>query len=215
MIKIENSENGFCVSLLEKKGKKMKKCELCNSVARMYCDSDQASLCWDCDARVHAANFLVAKHSRTLLCHVCQSSTPWTASGPRLAPVVSVCPRCDNTNSTSAFTGDRQSENDREGDDDDDDDQSDRDDNEDEDDDDEDNQVVPFASTPLPSPPPPVASSSSSSEDSSKRYSQRRFAAVPASTIGVLSNRGDKNDRISFCDVSVVNFCDSLSPQFL
>lgn len=177
----------------------MKKCELCNSVARMYCDSDQASLCWDCDARVHTANFLVAKHSRILLCHVCQSPTPWTASGPRLAPVVSVCPRCDNTNGTAAVTGDRHSENDRE--DDDDDDQSDRDDNDDDDDDDEDNQVVPLASTPLPSPPPPVASSSSSSEESSRRFYQRRFAAISASTIGVLS----KNTTISYCDVSVVN----------
>ena len=55
----------------------MKKCELCNSLAKMHCDSDQASLCWDCDAKVHAANFLVAKHSRTLLCHLCQSFTPW------------------------------------------------------------------------------------------------------------------------------------------
>lgn len=203
MIKIENFKNGFCVSLLrEKKKKNMKKCELCNSVARMYCDSDQASLCWDCDARVHTANFLVAKHSRILLCHVCQSPTPWTASGPRLAPVVSVCPRCDNTNGTAAVTGDRHSENDRE-DDDDDDDQSDRDDNDD--DDDEDNQVVPLASTPLSSPPPPVASSSSSSEESSRRFYQRRFAAISASTIGVLSNRGDKNTTISYCDVSVVN----------
>ncbi|KAK3014362.1 hypothetical protein RJ639_009084 [Escallonia herrerae] len=47
----------------------MKRCELCNSIARMYCESDQASLCWDCDARIHSANFLVAKHLRTLLCH--------------------------------------------------------------------------------------------------------------------------------------------------
>lgn len=179
----------------------MKKCELCNSVARMHCDSDQASLCWDCDARVHMANFLVAKHWRTLLCHVCQSPTPWTASGPRLAPVVSFCPRCDNSTSTSTVTGDHHSENDREDDDDDDDDQSDRDDNEDDDDDDDDgdNQVVPLASTPLPS-PPPVASSSSSREESSNRFSQRRFAAASASRVGVLSNRADKNARLSFCD---------------
>ncbi|KAK3032626.1 hypothetical protein RJ639_036586 [Escallonia herrerae] len=58
----------------------MKRCELCNSIARMYCESDQASLCWDCDARIHSANFLVAKHLRTLLCHSCQSMTPWTGS---------------------------------------------------------------------------------------------------------------------------------------
>ncbi|KAL1537450.1 B-box zinc finger protein 32-like [Salvia divinorum] len=74
----------------------MKKCELCNKVARMYCESDEASLCWTCDLRVHTANFLVAKHTRTLLCHACQSPTPWTGSGPRLGPTVSVCEACAN-----------------------------------------------------------------------------------------------------------------------
>ncbi|KAL6570584.1 hypothetical protein OROGR_000134 [Orobanche gracilis] len=71
-----------------------KRCELCSNPARMYCESDQASLCWDCDGKVHAANFLVAKHSRTLLCHVCHSPTPWKATGLKLAPTVSVCHGC-------------------------------------------------------------------------------------------------------------------------
>ncbi|GFQ05761.1 B-box zinc finger protein 32 [Phtheirospermum japonicum] len=71
-----------------------KGCELCSSPARMFCESDQASLCWGCDEKVHAANFLVAKHSRTLLCHVCHSPTPWTASGLKLGPTVSVCHGC-------------------------------------------------------------------------------------------------------------------------
>ncbi|KAK2639273.1 hypothetical protein Ddye_027068 [Dipteronia dyeriana] len=70
------------------------KCELCDRTARMYCESDQASLCWDCDEKVHRANFLVAKHSRSLLCHVCQSVTPWKASGAKLGPTVSVCEAC-------------------------------------------------------------------------------------------------------------------------
>ncbi|KAK6134873.1 hypothetical protein DH2020_031357 [Rehmannia glutinosa] len=63
-------------------------------MARIYCESDQASLCWDCDAKVHSANFLVARHSRNLLCHVCQSATPWSASGSKLGPTVSVCRKC-------------------------------------------------------------------------------------------------------------------------
>ncbi|KAL4347120.1 hypothetical protein GQ457_17G024250 [Hibiscus cannabinus] len=37
----------------------MKSCELCMSAATTYCESDQASLCWHCDAKVHGANFLV------------------------------------------------------------------------------------------------------------------------------------------------------------
>ncbi|KAJ8754684.1 hypothetical protein K2173_010775 [Erythroxylum novogranatense] len=75
----------------------MKGCELCGGAARMYCESDQASLCWDCDEKVHCANFLVAKHYRSLLCQVCQSPTPWKASGPRLGPTVSICESCFNT----------------------------------------------------------------------------------------------------------------------
>ncbi|KAL6554305.1 hypothetical protein OROMI_019978 [Orobanche minor] len=70
------------------------RCELCINPARMYCESDQASLCWDCDGKVHAANFLVAKHSRTLLCHVCHSPTLWKATGLKLVPTVSVCHGC-------------------------------------------------------------------------------------------------------------------------
>ncbi|KAL8507545.1 hypothetical protein ACS0TY_018186 [Phlomoides rotata] len=80
----------------------MKKgCELCSNPARILCDSDQASLCWDCDDKVHAANFLVAKHSRTLLCHVCQSPTPWSAAGPNLGRTLSVCHACSLQGSES------------------------------------------------------------------------------------------------------------------
>ncbi|KAL1206534.1 B-box domain protein 31 [Cardamine amara subsp. amara] len=71
-----------------------KKCELCCGIARMYCESDQASLCWNCDVKVHGANFLVAKHTRCLLCSACQSPTPWKASGLRLGPTVSLCESC-------------------------------------------------------------------------------------------------------------------------
>ncbi|KAK4484372.1 hypothetical protein RD792_006951 [Penstemon davidsonii] len=71
-----------------------KGCELCSNPARMFCESDQASLCWDCDEKVHAANFLVAKHSRTLLCHVCSSPTAWKAAGTGLRPAVTVCQSC-------------------------------------------------------------------------------------------------------------------------
>ncbi|KAK9133113.1 hypothetical protein Scep_012641 [Stephania cephalantha] len=51
-------------------------------------ESDQASLCWDCDSKVHCANFLVERHSTSLLCHSCQST------GAKLGPTVSVCEWC-------------------------------------------------------------------------------------------------------------------------
>ncbi|KAH7838845.1 hypothetical protein Vadar_031884 [Vaccinium darrowii] len=82
----------------------MKKCELCNSAASMYCGSDRAVLCWDCDTKIHAANFLVAKHVRTLLCHACQSPTPWTGSGPKFGPTVSVCETCFHSTNRSYRT---------------------------------------------------------------------------------------------------------------
>ncbi|KAL9244432.1 hypothetical protein vseg_018208 [Gypsophila vaccaria] len=74
----------------------MKSCELCGSPARIYCDSDRASLCWTCDFKVHGANFLVARHSRNLLCKSCQSPTPWSATGPKLGPTVSLCVSCSS-----------------------------------------------------------------------------------------------------------------------
>ncbi|KAL0798377.1 hypothetical protein Bca101_053552 [Brassica carinata] len=79
-----------------------KKCDLCDGVARMYCESDQASLCWDCDGKVHGANFLVAKHTRCLLCTACQSLTPWKATGLRLGPTFSVCEPCVALKSAAA-----------------------------------------------------------------------------------------------------------------
>ncbi|KAK8627166.1 hypothetical protein V6N13_134788 [Hibiscus sabdariffa] len=72
----------------------MKSCELCKLAAKTYCESDRASLCWDCDAVVHGANFLVARHARCLLCHACQSLTPWRATGSKLGHTVSVCEGC-------------------------------------------------------------------------------------------------------------------------
>ncbi|GER43140.1 B-box type zinc finger family protein [Striga asiatica] len=71
-----------------------KQCELCKQVARIHCWADQASLCWDCDAKVHSANFLSARHSRNLLCHVCQSLLTWSAAGSSLEPTVAICQLC-------------------------------------------------------------------------------------------------------------------------
>lgn len=72
----------------------MKRCELCKLKAAIYCGSDKARLCWGCDARVHSANFLVARHSRYLLCGECGSPTPWAATGAVLSPTVAVCEKC-------------------------------------------------------------------------------------------------------------------------
>ncbi|WRX26444.1 B-box-type zinc finger - like 10 [Theobroma cacao] len=39
-----------------------KLCELCQEEAFVYCLADAAFLCWQCDDKVHQANFLVARH---------------------------------------------------------------------------------------------------------------------------------------------------------
>ncbi|KAK7272326.1 hypothetical protein RJT34_28845 [Clitoria ternatea] len=142
----------------------MKNCELCKVPARTFCESDQASLCWDCDAKVHGANFLVARHTRTLLCHACQSLTPWKASGAALGNTVSLCERCAGgtrehaeEESQGGNDDDIDSDNDDEGEDDESGDEVSG-------DEDGDNQVVPWSSTA----PPPAPSSSSSEESVSK-----------------------------------------------
>ncbi|KAK6918945.1 B-box-type zinc finger [Dillenia turbinata] len=137
----------------------MKGCELCKAMAKMYCESDQASLCWDCDSKVHSANFLVARHTRCLLCHVCQSPTAWKASGEKLFPTVSVCEKCvraKRQGGNDITDEDVEDENDGN----DEFDMEDVDDENDDDDEDGDNQVVPWSLT-----PPPTGSSSSSSEE--------------------------------------------------
>ncbi|KAJ6753674.1 hypothetical protein OIU79_026499 [Salix purpurea] len=143
----------------------MEGCELCGSSARMFCESDQASLCWDCDEKVHSANFLVAKHCRTLLCQVCRSPTPWKSSGSKLCPTVSVCESCftihNNKNNhlqaQNAMASDQES---REA-------GNDLEESEDEEED-GDNQVVPWSGPTASSSSslaPPVSSSSSSDEE--------------------------------------------------
>ncbi|KAJ8763643.1 hypothetical protein K2173_003115 [Erythroxylum novogranatense] len=157
----------------------MKKgCELCGGAAIMYCESDQASLCWICDEKVHCANFLVAKHCRSLLCQVCQSPTPWKASGPRLGHTVSICQSCfsvkkeDGRKFKEALNGEFPEEGHEEsqyGDDERDDGSEDYDDDEEEEEEETDdkeeedgeNQVVPWSGTTTIHMPQPATSSSS------------------------------------------------------
>ncbi|KAK9089530.1 hypothetical protein Scep_028612 [Stephania cephalantha] len=178
-------------------------CELCEARARMYCESDKARLCWDCDAKVHGANFIVARHARSLLCGVCQAPTPWRASGRSLGYAASICHRCarkcsrggsgvrgggvderaidgfDDDDGDGDEEMDERSGEDQEGCDDDYDCDVDC---EDEDEDGE-NQVVPWGSgtstPPLPPSPPPADSSSTSSDDWSRGDLFGRFERNP------------------------------------
>ncbi|CAL9096144.1 unnamed protein product, partial [Musa textilis] len=158
----------------------VRQCELCDRAARIHCESDQASLCWECDAKVHGANFLVARHSRCLLCRSCQSPTAWRAEGARLGPTVSVCERCAATASArgrkegdggGGAEAEEEEEEQGEGggreeeEEDEEDEEEDDDDGGEEEDDEGDNQVVPWSLTP----PPVTSSSSSEGEEESGR----------------------------------------------
>ncbi|CAN0914732.1 B-box domain protein 31 [Linum grandiflorum] len=139
----------------------MKRCELCKSLARTFCESDQASLCWSCDAKVHGANFLVARHSRTLLCHFCQCPTPWQAAGAKLGHTVSFCLRCANGDTHEGEAGEEEDEVESGSE------EEELEEEEEEDEDDlGDNQVVPWSSSDSTPPPPAESSSSFYSSDS-------------------------------------------------
>ncbi|KAG8642358.1 hypothetical protein MANES_12G079100v8 [Manihot esculenta] len=158
----------------------MKKCELCEFPARSYCQSDDACLCWYCDAKVHGANFLVARHARSLLCQICQSLTHWKAIGSKLGRAVSICDRCANR----ANLREREEESEEANED-----LSTEDTDglpaEEEEEVDTDSQVVPWSSTT----PPPAASSSSASasnsqesDDVNRSSSQRRYSRSELTT---------------------------------
>uniref|UniRef100_A0A2C9U4J7 B box-type domain-containing protein n=1 Tax=Manihot esculenta TaxID=3983 RepID=A0A2C9U4J7_MANES len=162
----------------------MKKCELCDSLAKMYCESDQANLCWDCDSNVHGANFLVAKHSRALLCHICQSLTPWTATGPKLSPTVSVCQNCVN-NSTCREERGNGDDHSSDGDDlDREDDENGDGSDEEEEEVEEENQVVPLSST------APASSSSNSDQECSSMM--RSCFSINNNCISIEANERKK-----------------------
>ncbi|KAL0284558.1 UNVERIFIED_CONTAM: hypothetical protein Sangu_2820100 [Sesamum angustifolium] len=127
-----------------------KGCELCSNPARMFCESDQASLCWDCDEK---------------------------AAGLKLGPTVSVCQACAEDGETRGASSSRRESGDdfdsQESDSDDGEYYSDSDDYSDDDDDEEEeemeedgeNQVVPWSASSSNSPPPATTASSSSSEE--------------------------------------------------
>ncbi|RLN04586.1 hypothetical protein C2845_PM13G05880 [Panicum miliaceum] len=151
-------------------------CELCGAAARVYCGADEATLCWGCDAQVHGANFLVARHARALLCRGCARPTPWRAAGPRLGPTASLCDRCVRRGPGAAGAGGGgEEDDDGEG--------------EDEDGEEEEgegeNQVVPWTEEADATPPPVASSTSSSSREAAANGANAAECAkedVPCST---------------------------------
>lgn len=72
-----------------------KMCELCGRTAALRCGADDAELCWVCDAEVHSANYLVARHLRSVLCSCCSAETDCQTSGTSPCPLSRRCSSCD------------------------------------------------------------------------------------------------------------------------
>ncbi|KAL1197414.1 B-box zinc finger protein 32 [Cardamine amara subsp. amara] len=76
-------------------------CELCGAKADLHCAADSAFLCHSCDAKLHATNFLFARHFRRIICPNCKSLTGDFVSGPLLAwPPTTTC--CSGSSSSSS-----------------------------------------------------------------------------------------------------------------
>ncbi|KAK6911162.1 hypothetical protein RJ641_023255 [Dillenia turbinata] len=73
---------------------KTRVCELCNGEAALYCSSDTAYLCCTCDARVHEANFLVARHLRHVVCSKCKQIAGPPISGTGFGHLRRLCSSC-------------------------------------------------------------------------------------------------------------------------
>lgn len=82
--------------------KKIRACELCNAEAVVFCPSDAAFLCCNCDAKVHGANFLVARHLRRTVCSTCDTFTGDFISGAAAPP--NSCPSCAPASSSLSST---------------------------------------------------------------------------------------------------------------
>ncbi|KAE9620671.1 putative transcription factor C2C2-CO-like family [Lupinus albus] len=68
-------------------------CEFCGVVrAVVYCKSDSARLCLNCDVSVHGANSLSYRHSRSVLCNKCNSQTAIVYC---MDEKMSICQGCD------------------------------------------------------------------------------------------------------------------------
>ncbi|KAL3824108.1 hypothetical protein ACJIZ3_020137 [Penstemon smallii] len=69
-------------------------CEFCKSLNPIvYCKADAAHLCLSCDAKVHSANSLSYRHSRTLVCESCRSQPAFVGC---FVCGVFMCKSCDD-----------------------------------------------------------------------------------------------------------------------
>ncbi|XP_045812090.1 zinc finger protein CONSTANS-LIKE 5 isoform X1 [Trifolium pratense] len=71
-----------------------KLCDSCKiTSAALFCRSDSAFLCINCDSRIHSANKLSSRHERVWMCEVCEQAP---ASVTCKADAAALCVTCDS-----------------------------------------------------------------------------------------------------------------------
>ncbi|XP_058754941.1 zinc finger protein CONSTANS-LIKE 5 [Vicia villosa] len=71
-----------------------KLCDSCKlSSAALFCHSDSAFLCINCDSRIHSGNKLSTRHERVWMCEVCEQAP---ASVTCKADAAALCVTCDS-----------------------------------------------------------------------------------------------------------------------
>lgn len=80
-------------------------CDLCGEVrAVVYCKSDSARLCLQCDDYVHSPNLISRRHSRSFICDKCNSQPSIVRC---MDEAISLCERCDWDGNGCIGTGHR------------------------------------------------------------------------------------------------------------
>ncbi|XP_038993869.1 zinc finger protein CONSTANS-LIKE 4-like isoform X1 [Hibiscus syriacus] len=70
-----------------------KLCDSCKSAtATLFCSSESAFLCSNCDSKIHAANKLASRHARVLVCEVCEQAPAHVTCK---ADAAALCVTCD------------------------------------------------------------------------------------------------------------------------
>lgn len=86
MLKVSSGEDGYLNNWIHT-------CDSCQAAGcTLYCHTDSAYLCHDCDKRIHGANATALSHHRVWICDACEAAP---AAVTCSADAASLCIECD------------------------------------------------------------------------------------------------------------------------
>ncbi|XVE56732.1 hypothetical protein DITRI_Ditri04bG0034600 [Diplodiscus trichospermus] len=86
MLKVSSGEDGYPSNWV-------RSCDTCQAAAcTLYCYTDSAYFCNDCDKRIHAANPMALSHQRVWICTACENAPAIVTCS---ADAASLCINCD------------------------------------------------------------------------------------------------------------------------